>query len=292
MGAERILLLLIFSLVFSSVAISFVLLQAYGYQTIDNEAAIIPPGAESTSGIQDYTTNTISDDNNYETGFGDFQYQPGVGRVLVSALGEQWLLLGRVSPKNNVYTVNYRINNSVQADYAIAVRYIGSNPFDIVVHVRDDGFHIHNEAIPFLEWNFYPHAGASKVTKPVIKTIFTEKPNEQGVLQFYFDNQLIFTKSDITYPSFFGLIGSSARWYFAGVGSETVGFTVESIQVPGFRTYESSDILGQIATFIEVLARIILWNVNPAFLPWELNLIFIKTQLAGIIICAVVIIRG
>jgi len=277
--------------IISSAVISFILLQSYGYQTVGNEATITPPGSETTNGFQDYTSNTISDNNNYETGFGDYRYQPGIGRVLMSATGEQWLLLSRVSPSNYVYTVTYKLNNSVKSDYAIAVRYTGSNPYDIVVHVKSDGFHIHNEMIPLIEYNFYSYPGANQISKPVIKTIFTEKPNENGILNFYMNDQLIFTKSDIAYPSLFG-VGSDAGWYFAGVMSEAIGFTIESISVPGFGTVASTDIIGQLAAFFEIFAKIIVWNVNPIFLPWEINLIFIKTQLAGIIVCLVVIARG
>lgn len=292
-GVEALLTLLVFSLTFSSVLVSFVLLQSHGYQTIGTEAPIIPPGAEATMGVQDYTTNTISDNYNYEAGYGDYQYQSGVGRVLVakpSVFAYQWLLLKQVSPIDNVYTTTYKVNNSVKGDYAIAVRFKGSNPYDIVVRVESNGFHIRNEFIPLQEYNFYPYTGANQIIKPTIKTVYTINSDKTGTLQFYFNNNLVFTKSDIAAP---GLINpDESIWYHAGVGSDTLGFTVESITVAGFSQYASTDILSQIGTFLEVMAKIILWNVNPAFLPWEINLILIKTQLAGIVICLIVIARG
>lgn len=292
-SVETMLIFLIFSLVFSSVVISFILLQSFGYQTTGNEAPIIPPGAEATMGIQDYTTNTISDNYNYEGGWGDYQYQPGVGRVLVSAsgLGENWLLLKEVAPVDNTYTTTYKLNNSVKGDYAVVARFKGTNPYDIVIRVRADGFHIRNEFIPLQEYNFYPYTNANQFISPVIKTIYTVNSDKTASLQFYFNNNLIFTKSDIAPPGLFGMDDESI-WYHAGVGSQTVGFTVESITVAGFNQYSSTDILSQIGTFLEVLAKIILWNVNPAFLPWEINLMLIKTQLAGIVICVIVIVRG
>lgn len=290
-GVEAMISALIFSLTFSSIVIAFLLTQTYGYTVIGNEAPFDLPGVNSQPIMQDYTTNEIADNYNYETGFGNFEYQPGVGRVLIDAsLGENWLLLNKVSAINNIYTVNYRLNNSVHGDFGIAVKYTGSNPYDIVVHAAADGFHIHNEMLPFIEYNYYPFANPLQYDKPTIKTVFNEYEDKDGVLDFYFNGEKIFTKSDITRNNIFG-IHTDAGWYHAGVESSTAGFAIEQINPGGFGD-SSTDTVASIATFFEVLWKIVLWNVNEAFLPLPINIIFIKTQVAALVVCIIVFFRG
>jgi hypothetical protein len=283
---ETTLIGLIFSLTFSSLVIAFLLVQAYGYNVTGDESSIVIPTTGTIDGMQDYKTNKIIDNVNYVSGIGQYVFNTGIGRVLTSNPSgiDCFLLLSNVALKNDEYTINYEINNSVQQNYGVAVRYwTDTNLYNVKVYVKNDGFHIPNGLSDLIETDFYPFPNANQYTKASIKTVFNEN---LGTLKFYFNGALVFTKTGISKPI---ITGSKA--YYAGVLSKTLGFTVESINVGSFN-FDSGDILSQIGGFLDVLFRIIVWNVNPQFLPNELNILFIKTQLFGIIICAIMIIRG
>lgn len=279
-SVSSILIGLIFSLTFSSLVISFLLLQVYGVSV----SGIALPNAESISGNQNYMTNEVSDNINYVTKIRTWSYVPNIGRVLDAGLGNGGILLSNVNAINDVYSSSYSINNSVQSDYQIVVRYSSAIGNDVFVNVKSDGFHIPNPIFGVYDDSFYPYPNANQETKVNIKTEFNEK---LGTLIFYFNGEKIFERTNIQngyLPSVF------ATKYYAGVFSETEGFTLESINVFGFTN--STDAFAQFSAFFATLIKIIAWNVDTAYLPLELNLMFIKTQLAGIIVCIVMIIRG
>jgi hypothetical protein len=278
-SVETTLIGLLFSLTFSSLVIAFLLLQFYGITVVGNNAPIMLPSSSSLSSMQDYTTNTISDNVNYDGIYGTWVYVPGVGRVLQGGYVGGQLILKSVVPVNDEYIVTYQINNSVHADYGLVIRKSNS-PANIILDIRSDGFHLLT-GLYGIEWGFYPYTGALDTTKAKIKTILNEK---EGTVKVYFQDQLVIDKTGIM-GNIFGL-----ETYYAGVLANDDGFTVESINPSFINT--SGDIWSQLSTFIAVLAKIVVWNVDSQFLPLELNLIFIKTQLAGVIICAIVILRG
>lgn len=283
-SVETTLLGLFFSLSFSSIIIAFLLLQAYGIQVSGNYAPISIPDGGVISPLQNYQTNQISDNVNYVSKFGStWVYVPNVGRTL-SADGLSYMALKGVQPVNDVYTVNYEINNSVLSDYAIILRYTGDLN-QLVVNVKSDGYYIPRE-LPIGSYNVFnfPRANANQNADVTIKTVYNEK---LGTLDWYEDGSLIFSASGL--PSEIPFI--TLTRYYAGVGSSTEGFAVKSISV-GSIIADATNIVQQLGAFLDVLAKIVLWNVDSQFLPLELNLIFIKTQLAGIIICAIVILRG
>jgi len=283
-SVETTLLGLLFSLSFSSIVIAFLLLQAFGIQVSGNYAPISMPDGGAISPIQNYQTNSISDNVNYVSKFGStWIYVPNVGRVL-SNDGLSYMALKGVQPVNDVYTINYRLNNSVKSDYGIIIRYTDGDINQIVVNVKADGYHIPQE----FTWGltdafFFERANANQKEKVEVRTVWNDKT---GDLQYYEDNSLIFsTKLSPELPYI------SLTHYYAGASSSTSGFAVESINA-GSIVADATNIVQQLGAFIDVLAKIVLWNVDSQFLPLELNLIFIKTQLAGIIICAIVILRG
>jgi len=281
---EGTLLGLLFSLTFASVVIAFLLLEFYGVSV----AGIELPSSGTISGAQNFKTNDIVDNVNYVDSNAYFTYVPNVGRVLTSAPPSLWgaMYLAHIEPNNDIYTISYSINNSVKGDYAVFVRASTSLiPYNERIDITSSGFRIPNSIIDTIESNFYPYPNANQITNVKIKTVFNKGT---GKLEFYFNNQLAFTKTGI--PDIPSVLDNGATFY-AGVSSKTVGFTVESIDTGGFN-FSDVSIIGQVAAFLEVLGRIVLWNVDEQFLPLALNILFIKTQLAGIIICIIVIIRG
>jgi hypothetical protein len=284
-SVETTLLGLLFSLSFSSIVIAFLLMQAYGVQVTGNYAPISMPDGGVISPLQNYQTNQINDNVNYVSKFGStWVYVPNVGRVL-SNDGLSYMALKGVQPVNDVYTINYQINNSVLSDYAIILRYTNGDLNQLVVNVKADGYHIPRE-LPVGSYDafYFPRVNANQNSDVHIKTVYNDK---LGTLDWYEDGSLIFSASGL--PSELPFI--TLTRFFAGVGSSTKNFAVESINA-GSLIADATNIVQQIGAFIDVLAKIVLWNVDSQFLPLELNLIFIKTQLAGVIICAIVIARG
>ena len=286
---ETTLIGLIFSLTFSSLVIAFLLTEFYGGAV----AGVYPPiQSVPDSGIlstfQNYKTNSITDNVNYMTkNTGTWVYVSGVGRVLTGTGGSFGLLnpiilLEGAKPINDEYTIRYAINNSVKGDYGILVRY-SKNPSDVIVYVKSDGFHIPN-ALTGWEIKFFPYPDANQITKANIRTEFNEGA---GTLKFYINDNLAFIYSNIPQQ----YVIPFTVTHYAGVLSNTDYFTVESIDI-GAISLAEGDIMRSVSSFIIVLAKIIVWNVDSAYLPLELNLLFIKTQLFGVIICAVMIIRG
>lgn len=282
--AEGLLLLLIFSLTFSSVVVSFVLLQAYGYNTVAEESAI-PIAAGIVSGNQDYKSGIISDNANYiqETiGTGTWVYIPNIGMELQNNnLGlEPKILLRGVQPVNDTYTVTYKLNNSVHADFTVYPRYIGpAGYYNIPVKVTTNKIQI----LEFHEYTVVAEVeidGIKENNYPMIKTRFNEA---QGTLDVFYNNALVLSKSGYT---------GEGNDYYAGVMAKQNGFIVESIDAGSINLSGNTDILSQMSNFLDILTLIIIWNVNPIFLPWELNLIFIKTQVIGVLICAAFWARG
>lgn len=284
-GVETTLIGLLFSLTFSSLVIAFLLLQFYGVAVTGNNAPISLPDSGSISGVQNYETNQINDNINYVSKFGGtWLYVAGVGKMLLYD-GKSYMAVKGVQPVNDVYTVNYKINNSVKSDYGIILRYTDQDMNQMVVEVKADGYHIPAYlTFETQDHYFYPKSGANQNEHPSIKTVWNDK---KGDLQYYEDGNLIFHATGI--PPELPLISSSH--YYAGASSSTGGFAVESITTSSI-VADATNIVQQLGAFLDVLAKIVLWNVDSQFLPLELNLLFIKTQLAGVIICAIVILRG
>lgn len=284
-GVASILIFLIFSLTFSSVVISFLLLNAFAYTTEGAEKSIQFANI-NMPGLQDYTTDSISDSANYfQTGAlsGDYIYVPGIGRVLQNNdLGlEPKLIVRGVQPSNGVYKVIYKINNSVHADFTVYPRYWGAAGYaNIPVKITTDKV----EILAFHEYTADASAYVSGANTKDHVEIKTEFNPTVGTLNVYYDNNLILSRS--------GYDSGGVDNYYAGVMSKQNGFTIESINVGLINLSTGTDILSQTSGFLDILSTIIIWNVNPAFLPWELNLIFIKTQVIGILVCIFVWLRG
>lgn len=287
---ETTLMGLLFSLTFSSIVISFLLLQVFGYAVVGNEKMITTlPDEQSLNPLQDYKSNDIVDSNYYNDNrypLSKWVWIPDVGRVLTGSGGTEYkLLLNFVGEENGVRTVNYVINNSVKQDYSVVVReWTGSSFYNMNIHVHSDGFHLPDGILGITDTIYVPFPNANQIEHVKIKTEFNQK---KGEVKFYFNDKLMFTKDGYPVP----IVGIDYGHY-AGVASQTDGFTVESINVGVFATLDQASVLEQLGAFINVLLQVVVWNVNSKFLPLELNLLFIKTQLAGIIICIVMILRG
>lgn len=284
-GVETMLAGLVFSLTFSSIVIAFLLFNAYGYQVTGDESTLSYIGGSSFSGIQDYTTNTITDNANYiQTGIGagTYVYVAGIGRELQNNnLGlEPKIMLRGVQASNGTYNIVYKVNNTVKADFTVYARYNGAGAIlNIPIKITTDAVQILN----FHEGSVRTSAtvaGANTKTYVKITTQFNEPA---GSLSVYYDDTLVLSES--------GYIGEG-NYYYAGIMSKQNGFIVESINAGAIDLSANADVFSQVSSFLEILAAIVIWNVNPAFLPWELNLIFIKTQVFAIGACIVIIIRG
>jgi hypothetical protein len=294
-SVAALLLTLFFSLVISSLTISFLLLEVYGVSV----AGVDLPSSSDTllmySNEQSYKNGTFDLELNRETWYGDWDYIAGTG-VVFQSLGlsdYSYLVIKNIQvDANGFYQNSYFINNSVHSNYCIGLRITsGSDTNEICI--TDDGFHVPNYIyLTNTKWGnkyFYPYPNANQIENVSIKTIYNE---DDLTADFYFNGVKYFTVNQLAEPiHIFDVFGV----YYGGISANIQGFTLEEFQTENNiinTNAKTQDTLALISGFIITVLKIVAWNVDSIYLPLELNLIFIKTQLAGIIICIIMIIRG
>jgi hypothetical protein len=141
--------------------------------------------------------------------------------------------------------------------------------------------------------NFYPYPNANKLVNPKIKTVYTSVPTPSypDYLKFYINDNLAFT---VTSGTIYGNLDIlPIKQYYGGVHAYSIGTVLSYFKnTVKLSSQGTVDLLSQAATFVSTLLAIVVWNVDPIYLPWELNIIFIKTQLFGLIACAIAYARG
>lgn len=292
-SVATILIGLLFSLTFSSIVIAFLLVQVYGVAV----TGIDLPGSGSIklfSSNQDYKNGTFDAELNHETWYGNWEYIAGSGWSLVSTGLRQYsyLVIKNIQSTDQKYTNSYWIDNSVHGDFCVGMRITAGSDTNEVC-VNSQGIYIPDYIIlTNTVWGshvFVSYPNANQIDAVTIKTVYDE---EAGRAIVYFNGAQVIDTTDLEEPmgwqSIFGV------WY-GGISSNTPGIILEDFQTenPIQDTSEvETNTLVLISGFIITLVKIVAWNVDSAYLPLELNLIFIKTQLAGVIVCAIMVIRG
>lgn len=298
-GATTLLIMLIGSLLISSVAISWFLLQIYGVTV----SGIALPNSDSLgvvySSHQNFSTNNV--DFSTINVDGDWVFVKNVGRVLrtvspSAAILFSYLQINNVQANANVYDNTYWINNSAvnefqkHGDYSIILRYTGGVDQNELIF-NDLGVkvptYLVNAKFATGHKYFYPSPHISQYTNPKIRTVYNDKTLS---LQVYFNDDLIITTSDLNpEKNLFGVFGR----YYAGVGSMSEGFALSDFQSANpIVNQGSTDAITQIWILLNTVIKITTWTIGEQYLPLEISLIFIGLQEAGIIICVAVIIRG
>jgi hypothetical protein len=293
-----LLLFLVFSLIFSSASIAYFTTQIYQDQKVNT--INFPTGAITYSQSQDFSDCSYNASTWFHPLGGKWNNVCGIGAVL--ALQDvthawSWLILGNEVPALDGSVVNtYKINNTPLVDYVIALRYTGSTD-ENEIRVSSDGFHIPNyviptfglsgQAIPIGDLAFYPYIGANQVKYATITTQYNDKLN---TVTFIFNGKTIFTANNLkSDANLYGL------WthYYGAIGAAQIDFTVQSFNTNNLIALsDNASLLNMVLNFITTMLQIIVWNVPDSILPTMLNIMLIKSQLAGVIICLVIIARG
>jgi hypothetical protein len=83
---------------------------------------------------------------------------------------------------------------------------------------------------------------------------------------------------------------------YGGVGTYNGGVTVKRIdgvvQTPDSASTSEANILSAMSSIWGLVLQVIIWNVDSRYFADWMNLLFIKTQVAGIIISGFALIRG
>lgn len=300
-SAVTILTGLLFSIIFSSVVIAFLLMQFYGANAVvpelptQSDVKVFSNKQGFTDGSYDLSTIVASLNSKWVN-------HADVGMVLtVLSTGDMsYIAIDNIQKDTTgLYQNTYVINNSAtnilgrHGDYCILLRYTGGVDQNEVCFTSD-GVSIPTYLInAYTKWGncyFLAYPDINQIERATIKTVYDDTNLKVSV--YFNGDKLIETTSLNPDNNIMGLWGR----YYGGVGSWILGFTLESFETLGgivdVVTNNGQDILGLISGFFVTVLKIVLWNVDSAFLPVELNIIFIKTQLAGIIVCIVAIIRG
>lgn len=301
-GVSTLLAIILFSITVSSILTSFFLLNfygvsVYGVNTPDSPMQL-PTGTSLKifSQTQDFKNNSYDLETLSRQRNGKWSFVDGVGYFLTglgSDSGFSYLLIDNLQSDNKVYENSYWINNTVKGDYCIILRYTGGSDANEIC-VEDNDFYIPSnlwDKITGQEFR-YDYPNANQIEDVNIKTIYNDgSDTTDPSVDFYFNGDLLFRTSKLNKDA--NILDWFGR-YYGGLGSRDIGFTFEEFQTqnPVVNTAAQENGLMMIAGYLFLIIKIMVWNIDPLYLPWEINIIFVKTQVAVMGICIAMIIRG
>lgn len=286
-SGSALVLTIFTSLLFSTVLITWFMLQMYGVSVAGID---MPTGQTGYSNTQSFMNNQINDTTLDISKYGIWQYQDGIGRVLIqkSTSGWTYLLINNIQrDSQGIITNTYYINNSVKQDYTIVLRYTGSVDHTEFT-ITNDGIHVPNWYMGAVISSplVIPYPNMNQVSDIVIVTKYNDL---QNTCEINFNGQS-FTLSNLpvdmdTHNAF--------KNYYGGVASNTLGFTIETFASENkiVNTGET-DILTLFGAFIVTVLKLIFFNVSPDLLPWEINILLIKSQTIALLIGIYVMVRS
>lgn len=282
-GVVAMLMILVTSLTFSSIAISWFLLQIYGVSV----SGIALPSFEGGQ-TQDFLSNSY--DKNVLVYGGDWNYIPNIGRQSTSS--NSFIVFDNVLSNNNqVYTNTYTINNTGKSDYSILLEYSQNGYTEVIT--KSDGFYYHvysSVAIVHDVNRFFTYPNANQLQRVTIETEYNPTKQDGSGLVYKINGETVI---DIPWYNLVGAQSGLQKVYYGGIGSKSIGLILERFDSTNDRNEDglAAFLTGGIA-FISTLLHIVVYNVDPIYLPWEINAIFIKTQVFGVVGCAFVYWRG
>jgi hypothetical protein len=203
------------------------------------------------------------------------------------------LLFKNILKLNGKWDNTYYINNSVHNDYIMYLR--RTNNFlslgdNIEVKVDSSGIHVKEFDIlsPYgYDAGVYLDSSIINTDSVEIRTVYDDILNTADV---YFQGVLIIQTTNLKKLTWM----STGTFYYAGVASRTVGFTLSAINTKMSKLSISSvntgmdNIISFLTTFIYLLG----WNVDEVYLPWVFNIILIKIPEATLFLWFLALIRG
>lgn len=265
------------SVVFSSIVISWMLLNAYG---VSVSGVTFP----EFSGIVNYDLAHSDVSDNIEM-TDNWNYTSGKGKTAETE--NSYIYFTGAKPNQNGAFVNtYSLINENKKDYSIVLSADSFNTIEVIV--EQDGFHIpRNGGILNYIWGddlyFYPYDGANQAVNVNIKTVYNpnaifENTEIGNYLDFYFNDVLLFSLDSTYNHESTGL--SQLDKKYSGVGSKNnIGLVVNTFSATNDRADNNVlSLLESLQLWAKLLFQLLVWNVNPTYLPWELNILMIKSQ--------------
>ena len=271
----QIVIFFTISLLFTSLVTSWILLQAYGVTIAGLPIELLSGNTQTdfTSGANTQGSKEIS---------GNWVYSSGIGRTADSA--DSYFVFNKLKANNEGKYINsYVVNNSNKKDYSIIVSYSWQRTQEVIV--SQDGFHLieHTTGLSNLvgdrEIYFYPYPNANQETNPNIKTVYNlggvlNPNNQETTFDYYLDNNLLFSApSDSLWGAQMeGLVDV----YYGGIGSKNnAGLTIEKFSSDSSSTSTSvTDLIAYMTTLLKLLT----WGIDAKYLPYEMNILLIKSQ--------------
>lgn len=278
-SATTLVVVVFTSLIFSTIMISWFMLQIYGVTV----AGIgLPSGRVGFNSTQDFASNQIDTGTIDTSNGGIWTYQPGVGRVLQQKGYNGWsyLLINNIQPDSNgLIKTRYVINNSVKQDYTIVLRYTGSSDQNEIT-ITNDGIHapsyLYNVVVASPKVISYPNM--NQIENVDISITYDEK---LGSANIDFNGQQFDLYNFNNYIGDVHVFGN----YYAGAASDTLGFTVKEFYTENIlMSTPETDIMAQFGAFVAIALKLVFYNVDPAYLPWELNILLVKTQCIALLV--------
>lgn len=289
-GVAQVAIFLTTSIIFSSICISWFLLQIYGVAV----AGIPIPNPQSVSEIN-FVDSTGGVDNVLIKG-GNWVYNAGIGRIATQ--DNSYLVFDNIAlGVDNYYTNKYIINNSIKKDYSIILEYSSDRVIEVIT--KQDGLYVHDSGellFGLITANdvFYPLAGANQITNAQITVLYSptanpSAPTHQEYLIYTINGQTVISESWLNQKSITGI----TKLYYGGVGAKNAGLTITNFKTTNDKaTADLTSFAYMIAYYASAIVKILVWNVDSQYLPMEINIIFIKSQLFGLGICIIVMMRG
>jgi len=282
-----VLIFLLTSIIISSVAITWFLFQIYG---ISISGVVLPSQTDGSVNINLMDNSTESNANLYNSIGSSWSYNPATGRTANNA--NSYLIFDNVALGiANYYTNDYYINNANKTDYSIVLEYNNDGVIEVIT--KQDGFYICDSASFFgvsSPCGYHAYANANQITDLKITVKYSPTANQEDYLIYSINDKVIFSKPWYELKS---RIGALDKIYYGGVGAKYAGLTISNFKTTNDKAgNDLTNYTYLITAYIVAILKILVWNVDSMYLPLELNVMFIKTQLIGIGVCMVIILRG
>lgn len=279
-GAGQIVIYFTISLLFSSVVISWMLLNAYGISV----SGITLPELTSGTQIQDLSSSNMTTEEG-----GGWSYTTE-GKT--STAENSYLIFKSVIPVDFKYINEYSIYNPYQKDYSVILEKSPSSIKEIIV--KSDGFYIpaYNGDLLNGGTYYYKYPDANKYQNVKIKTVyFRPSAGTSNALKtdFYFNDKFLFSANGI------GSYIMVDNTYYGGIGSKNnIGVRLNSyIHAAGdVKADDWLNLAPMFVSFLVTAIKVIVWNIDAQYFPIELNILLIKSQVFAIAIGWLMIGRG
>jgi len=304
-SVATILILLLFSLTFSCAAITYFAPQIN--PTCSVGLFDLPTSLNSYSSTQNFQNGQYNISTLARTGSNNWVYVPNVGFQLIMSTVQpiNYFYIQNIQPDSSRTIINtYVINNTPKTSYSIVlVGNAGTSSNEIIV--ENDGFHIPAylySGTYFGEKDFIPYAGAAQIQTANIQTTFQDCSAFDSScvpkLTFTFNGDS-FSSTKLNSDSTISILGVplTGGTYYGGIAGVS-GILSNGLVFQYFssgntiNTNSGGNILSSLASFISSMLLIAGWTVPDCMLPVLANLVLIKTQVTGIIVCVAVLLRG